>query len=49
MAAAASLPVLQATGRKLRLVPTLPDLLFALLLVALFGRPYSWQSLLGDS
>ena len=48
MAAAASLPVLQATGRKLRLVPTLPDLLFALLLVALFGRPYSRQSLLGD-
>ena len=48
MAAAASLPVLHATCRKLRLAPSLPDLLFALLLIALFGRPYCWQALLGD-
>jgi hypothetical protein len=34
--------------RRLRLLPTLPDLFFALLLVALFGRRYSWQALLGD-
>jgi hypothetical protein len=46
--AVASLPVLQVTCRKLRLVPSLPDLLFALMLVALFGRPNGWLSLLGD-
>jgi len=32
----------------LRLAPSLPDLLFALMLVALFGKPNGWQSLLGD-
>ena len=48
MAAAASLPAWQAAERKLRLAPTLPDLFFGLLIVALFGRPYCWQALLGD-
>jgi len=48
MEAAASLPAWRVADRKLRLVPTLPDLFFALLLVALFGRPSSWQALLGD-
>jgi hypothetical protein len=48
MAAAASLSAGHAAERKLRLAPTLPDLLFALLPVALFGRPYCWQALLGD-
>jgi len=48
MAAAASLSAGHVTERKRWLVPTLPDLLFALLLVALFGRPYGWQALLGD-
>lgn len=48
MAAAASLPAIRAVNRTLRLAPTLPDLVFAMLLVALFGRAYSWQALLSD-
>src|SRR5271166_1142052 len=48
MAAAASLPALHAADRRLRLAPTLPDLLFALLLMAIFGRTSGWQALLGD-
>ena len=48
MSAAASLSVWRAAERKLRLAPTLPDLLFALLLMSVFGRPYCWQALLGD-
>ena len=48
MAATLSIPISHATGRSLRLAPTLPDLFFALLLVAQFGRPDSWLSLLGD-
>jgi len=46
--AAASLPASQIACRKLRLAPSLPDLFFALLLAALFGRPYCWQALVGD-
>src|SRR5580700_6636485 len=46
--AAASIPAPQVTCRKLRLAPSLPDLFFALLLAALFGRPYCWQALVGD-
>ena len=48
MATAISFPASQVPCRKLRLAPSLPDLLFALLLVSLFGRPYCWQALLGD-
>ncbi|MFI5338089.1 MAG: hypothetical protein ACHQ5A_14970, partial [Opitutales bacterium] len=48
MAAAASLPAWQATGRRLRLAPSLPDLLFPLLLVAWFARLPAWQALLAD-
>ena len=48
MAAVASLPAWHATERKLRLAPTLPDLLFALLLLAIFGRTAGWQTLLRD-
>jgi len=48
MAAADSLPISQATDRKLRLAPTLPDLLCALLLVARFARLDCWQALLDD-
>jgi hypothetical protein len=48
MAAASSLAISQASGRTLRLAPTLPDLFFALLLVARFGRADGWQALLGD-
>jgi hypothetical protein len=48
MAATASFPLSHATGRRLRLAPTLPDLFFALLLVATFGQTYRWQALLGD-
>lgn len=48
MAAATSIPVWRAAERKLRLAPSLPDLLFALMLIALFGRPYGWQALLAD-
>jgi hypothetical protein len=48
MAAASSSAIAYATGRTFRLAPTLPDLFFALLLLARFGRPESWQALLGD-
>jgi hypothetical protein len=48
MAATALLPISHATDRKLRLAPTLPDLFFALFLVARFGRTDCWQALLGD-
>jgi hypothetical protein len=48
MAAAASFPISTATDRRLRLAPTLPDLFFALILMALFGQPSRWQALLGD-
>src|SRR5579863_2061042 len=44
----ASVPAFRVPRQKLRLVPSLPDLFFALLLAALFGRPYCWQALLGD-
>ena len=48
MAAASSSAIACATDRTVRLVPTLPDLFFALLLLARFGRLESWQALLGD-
>ena len=48
MSAIASLPISHATDRRLQLAPTLPDLFFPLLLVALFGQTYRWQGLLGD-
>ena len=48
MAAAASLPIAPAAPRALRLAPTLPDLFFALLLAAQFGRVEAWQGLLED-
>ena len=48
MAAATSIPISHAAARKWRLAPTLPDLLFACLLVAGFGRPDSWLGLLRD-
>ncbi|HUB77874.1 MAG TPA: hypothetical protein VMB03_03710 [Bryobacteraceae bacterium] len=47
MAAAGSLLV-PAAERSLRLAPTLPDLFFALLLAAQFGRVDAWQGLLAD-
>ena len=48
MAAAVSIPVSHPADRKLRLAPSLPDLFFALLLMARFGRPDAWQALLRD-
>jgi len=48
MAVAGSLTIASAAERTLRLAPTLPDLFFALLLVAQFGRIDKWQALLGD-
>lgn len=48
MAAAVSIPISQATDRRLRLAPTLPDLFFAALLMARFGRLDSWQALFRD-
>ena len=48
MAAASSPAIAYATSRTFRLAPTLPDLFFALLLLARFGRLESWQALLGD-
>src|SRR5664279_4953639 len=48
MAATASLPALGTSRRNLRLAPSFPDLLCALLLGVLFGQPRSLQSLLGD-
>jgi hypothetical protein len=48
MAAATSFPISLATGRKLRLAPTLPDLFCALLLIARFGQIDCWRALLGD-
>ncbi|HEY1243142.1 MAG TPA: hypothetical protein VGF16_21410 [Bryobacteraceae bacterium] len=37
-----------AKPARLLLIPTLPDLLFAALLAALFSQPASWQSLFAD-
>src|SRR5271157_4415437 len=48
MATAASLPVPRVARFSMRLVPTLPDLFFPILLAAWFGRPAVWQGLLGD-
>ncbi len=48
MAAAVSIPIARANDRRLRLAPSLPDLFFALLLVAMFGQTSRWQALLGD-
>ncbi len=48
MASAASIPVRRIGIGRLRLLPSLPDLFFAILLGAVFGRPYAWQGLLGD-
>src|SRR5580692_4704743 len=48
MAAATSFPISLATGRTLRLAPTLPDLFCALLLIARFGQIDYWRALLGD-
>lgn len=46
--ATASITTVHATGRTWRLAPRLPDLFFAVVLAALFARPYGWQALLGD-
>src|SRR5450755_1064660 len=48
MAAATSFPISHAANGQLRLAPTLPDLFFALVLLARFGRLDCWQALLGD-
>ena len=48
MASATTVPFVHAAERQLRFVPSLPDLLFGLLLLAVFGRPQGWQALLGD-
>jgi hypothetical protein len=48
MAAVTSYPISQPTARQWRLIPTLPDLLFALLLLARFGRIDGWLGLLHD-
>jgi len=48
MAAATTFPISRAADRRLRLAPTLPDLFFALLLVARFARIDCWQALLSD-
>jgi hypothetical protein len=48
MSPTASFPVIRVTPQKLRLAPSLPDLLCALLLAALFGRLSCWQTLLSD-
>jgi hypothetical protein len=48
MAAATSFPISHALDRKLRIAPTLPDLLFALVLLIRFGRIDGWQALLVD-
>ena len=48
MATAVSIPVSQLTTGRLRFLPSLPDLFFAILLLVLFGQPFAWQALLGD-
>src|ERR1035437_3282072 len=48
MAFAATLPASRTVRLSRRLLPSLPDLFFALLLLAWFGRPAVWQALLGD-
>ena len=48
MATAAALPDARKAHLSLRLAPSLPDLFFTFLLLALFGKPEVWQALLGD-
>jgi len=48
MATAASLPASRVARLSLRFAPSLPDLFFAMLLAALFGRLQNWQVLLSD-
>ena len=48
MAPATSISSPLAKPRAIRFVPSLPDLLFPVLLLAIFGRPYAWRVLLHD-